>query len=38
MLQIKLQVFNYILKYKYRDELNSMMETVCGPLEDLDFE
>ena len=38
MLQIKVQVFNYILKYKYRDEVTSMMETVCGPLEELDFE
>lgn len=38
MLQIKLQAFNYILKYKYRDEVTSMMETVCGPLEDLNFE
>lgn len=38
MLQIKMQAFSYILKYKYRDEKTSMMETVCGPLEDLDIE
>ena len=38
MLQIKVQVFHYVLKYKYRDKVTSAMETICGPLEDLDFE
>ena len=38
MLQIKVQAFYYISKYKYRDEVTSAMETICGPLEDLDFE
>ena len=38
MLQIKLQAFNYILKYRYHDEVTSMMETVCGPMEELEFE
>ena len=35
MLQIKLQIFHYILKYKYKDEATSDMETVCGPLENI---
>lgn len=35
MLQIKVQVLHYILKYKYNDTLTSAMEGVAGPLEDL---
>lgn len=35
MFQIKVQIFHYILKYKYKDDVTSYMETVCGPLENI---
>ena len=37
MLQIKIQVLFYILRYKYHDKVTTLMESICGPLEDLDF-
>lgn len=38
MLQIKIHILHYILKYKYKDEVTSYMETVCGPLENINCE
>ena len=35
MLQIKLQIIQYILKYKYSDKLTAEQEKVCGPLEEI---
>ena len=35
MMQIKLQIFHYILKYKYKDSITIRTESVCGPLEDI---
>ena len=37
MLQIKIQVLFYISRYKYQDKVTTLMESVCGPLEDLEF-
>lgn len=33
--EIKITIFHYLLKYKYRDKITILSESVCGPLEDI---
>jgi len=35
MALIKLNLFHYILKYKYNDKTTRYMEEICGPLENI---
>ncbi len=34
-IEIKIAIFHYVLKYKYKDMLTVLSEDICGPLEDI---